>query len=310
LVALSIGLVWAYIRNKITPMPLMIGLLVLSSFDLLALDQRYLSHENYIEADELQQALVATQADTQIQADPNKPFRVFDYSDEINGPWNSSRASYFHNAVSGYHPAKLALYQDLIERQLGNNNMNVFNMLNTKYFIGNNPATQQPQAQINPDAFGPVWLVKQIHYVKTADDEMRALNTVNRDTAIVQEKFRNAIKLAPRFDSAATITVKDYLNDKITYDFNAASDQFAVFSEIYYPRGWRAFIDGKESEIIKVNYALRGLAVPAGKHTIEFRFEPAAYKTGNTVMLICTIIAFALLAAAIFFTVRKKQAKA
>ncbi|HEY0676911.1 MAG TPA: YfhO family protein [Chitinophagaceae bacterium] len=308
LVALAFVLIGAYIKNKLKPLPLIIGLLVLSSFDLLAIGRRYLNNENFVEPDEFESIFIPTAADQQILADPNKPFRVFDQTDENNGPFNSSRASYFHNSVGGYHPAKLGLYQDLIENQIANGNMEVFNMLNTKYFIVNDPSTRQAVPQINPNAFGAAWLVKHVHFVKTPDDEMRSLDSLSlRDTAIVQEKFQSAVKSKPQFDSAATIKVTEYGNDKITYQFSAKSDQFVVFSEIYYPRGWNAFIDGKKSDYAKVNYVLRGMSVPAGQHTIEFRFEPASYKTGNMLMLISSLIAYLLLIAAIVIEWRKRK---
>ncbi|MGB8191014.1 MAG: YfhO family protein, partial [Chitinophagaceae bacterium] len=290
LVVLAIGLLWAYIKDKLKPMPVMIGLLLLSTYDLLAVDLRYLNHDNYVDEDEFEQYFTPTTADRQIQADPNKPFRVFDQTDEENGPFNSSRASYFHNSVGGYHAAKMGLYNDLIEYHIGNMNMNVLNMLNTKYFMMNDPSTKQPVAQINPNAYGPVWLVKQVHFVKTPDEEIKALDSISlKDTAVVLEKFRSAVPSQPQFDSSATIRVNEYLNDKITYQFNATSNQFAVFSEIYYPRGWNTFIDGKKAEHIKVNYALRGMSIPAGQHTIEFRFEPESYERGNLITLIASI---------------------
>lgn len=305
LVALALALLWAYIRGKIKPMPLMLGLLLLSSFDLLALGRRYLNNDDFVDEEQFETAFQPTPADTQILADPNKPFRVFDQTED---PWNSARGAYFHNLIGGYHPAKLGLYQDIIERQLGNGNMQVYNMLNTKYFIMMNPANRQPAAQINPDAFGPVWLVKHLHFVKNADDEMRALDSIGlRDTAVIQQKYQSAIKFQPQFDSSATIKVNEYLNDKITYQFNAATNQFAVFSEVYYPRGWNVFIDGNKAEYVKVNYALRGMAIPAGQHTIEFRFEPASYKTGNTLMLIGSLLAYGLVIAAIVTDRRKKK---
>ncbi len=308
LVALAVVLLGAYIKNKLKPLPLMIGLLVLSSFDLLAVGRRYLNNDDFVEPEDFEAAFMPTPADTQILSDPNKPFRVFDQTDETNGPFNSARASYFHNSVGGYHPAKLGLYQDLIERQLSNGNMQVFNMLNTKYFIVNNPATRQPAAQINPNAFGPAWLVKHLHFVKTPDDEMKALdNTSLKDTAIIQQKYEPAIKLQPQFDSSASIKVKDYLNDKITYDFSARTNQFAVFSEIYYPRGWDAYLDGNKVDYLKVDYALRGMTIPAGQHTIEFRFEPSSYKTGNLLTLIGSLLAYGLLIAAIVMDRRKKK---
>jgi len=308
-VVLAAVLLGLFIKNKLKPLPLMIGMLLLSTIDLLAYDVRYLNHDNFVEEDEFNSVFIPTAADQQILSDPAKPFRVFDQTDEQNGPFNSSRASYFHNSVGGYHPAKLGLYNDLIEYHLANMNLNVFNMLNTKYFMMNDPQTRQPVVQVNPAAFGPAWFVRHTHFVKNADEEIKALDSISlRDTVIVQESLKGKIPFQPQFDSAATIQVTEYLNDKITYKVSAATNQFAVFSEIYYPRGWNAFIDGKQTEHIKVNYALRGMAVPAGQHTIEFRFEPASYETGNTLMLIATILTFALLIAAIAMEVRKRRA--
>ncbi len=234
-----------------------------------------------------------------------RPFRVFDQTDP-QGPFSGSRASYFHNSVGGYHPAKLELYQDIIERQLSTGNMQVYNMLNTKYFISQDPASGQSYAQINPSAFGPVWLVKHVQLVPNADAEMNALNKLSKDTAVAQQKFAAQVK-QPQFDSAATIRVTEYLNDKITYAFSSSSNQFAVFSEVYYPRGWNAYIDGNKADYLKVNYVLRGLSIPAGQHTIEFRFEPESYKTANTLMLVASLITLALLIGAIVMSLRKRK---
>lgn len=311
IIAIAIGLIWAYIKNKLKPVPVMVGLLVLSTFDLLAVDIRYLNHNNYVEKEEFEQFFTPSQADLQIQSDPEKPFRVFDLSDQQNGPFNSSRASYFHNSIGGYHPAKLGLYQDLIEYHIQNMNINVLNMLNTKYVIQADRNSGQSVAQRNPGAFGPAWLVKNIHFVKSPDDEIKSLDSMGlRDTVIIQDKFRSAAGPQPQFDSAGTISVTEYLNDKITYKFSANGNQFVVFSEVYYPRGWNAFIDGKKVEYLKVNYALRGLAVPGGQHTIEFRFEPESVALSNTLLLVASILTFALLIAAIAMEVRRNRKKA
>jgi hypothetical protein len=298
----------AFIKGKLKPMALIIGLLVLTSIDLLALDRRYLSNDNFIEQEDFENAFAPTPADQQVMADPDKPFRVYDLTDEANGPWQSARAAYFHNSIGGYNAAKLGLYQDLIERQLSTGNMQVFGMLNTRYFLVNDRATGQAAAQRNPGAFGPVWLVKNLHFVKNADDEMKALdNTSLKDTAIIQQKYQSAIKFQPQFDSSASIKVAEYLNDKISYKFSAATNQFAVFSEIYYPHGWNVYIDGNKADYVKVNYLLRGMAIPAGQHTIEFRFEPSSYKLGNMLTLISCLIAYGLLIFAIYKGVKPQK---
>jgi hypothetical protein len=308
-ILLAVLLVGAYLKNKIKPTVMIIGLLLLSTIDLLAIDRRYLNDDNFVEAEDYESHFVAREADKQIMADPNKPFRVFDNTED---PFQLSTASaltsYYHNSIGGYSPAKLSLYQDIIEHQLSRGNMEVYNMLNTKYFITQNPATGASMAQLNPNANGPVWFVKAIQFVPNADAEMNALSTLHlKDTAVAQQKFASQVKQQTQFDSSATIKVTEYLNDKITYTSSSNTNQFAVFSEVYYPHGWNAYIDGQKADYIKVDYVLRGMSVPAGKHTIEFRFEPQSYKTANTLMLIATLLTFALLIAAIVFEFLKRR---
>lgn len=304
-IALAAGLLVYYVRNKLSPQIVAIVLSVLCAIDLFGVDLRYLSSKNYEPADETAE-FTPSRADMQIKQDTGY-FRVLDQTG--GNPFLDSRASYFHNSVGGQHPARLGLYDDLIQRQLAKGNMQVYNMLNTKYFIVSNPQDRQPIAQINPDALGPVWLVKTIKYVNNADEEMKALDTFNpKDTVIIDKREQSKVPFAPQFDSAASIQLVQNLNDKINYRFNAATNQFAVFSEIYYPDGWKAFIDGKETPIVRVNYALRGLAVPAGQHNIEFRFEPQSYITGDRISLIAGIISIlALLAGAWLLWKQNKQ---
>jgi hypothetical protein len=221
---------------------------------------------------------------------------------------NESFTSYHHNSVGGYHPAKLQIYQDLIENQIAKNNMQVLNMLNTKYFIVQNPQNGQPIAQMNPSAFGPVWFVKAIKYVADGREEMKALDSTNlRDTAVVQTKFKTNIGNEPVADSTATIRLIENKNDYILYESSAAANQYAVFSEVYYPRGWKAFIDGKELPIVKTNYALRGLPVPAGKHKIELKFEPRSYELGNSITMYASLLAFLLLFGSLFMEWRSSR---
>jgi hypothetical protein len=207
----------------------------------------------------------------------------------------TSHNSYLFNSVGGYHPAKLALYDDLMNRQLKKGNIHVFNMLNTKYFIVADEKGQ-PVAQLNPGALGPAWFVKAVKFVDNADQEMNALDNFDpKDTAIADKREAAKIKVNPGVDSASAITLVENLNDKITYKSSSKTGGFGVFSEVYYPNGWRAFIDGKETPIAKVDYLLRGLTIPAGEHTIEFRFHPSAYYTGDTISLIIGIISILIL---------------
>src|SRR4029453_219846 len=154
-------------------------------------------------------------------------------------------------------------------------------------------------ARLNPGAFGSCWLVSNIHFVNNADQEMAALDSINvRDTAIVENIYKDRIPFMPVKDSSASIRLIENLNDKISYSFKSKTNQFAVFSEIYYDKGWNAFIDGKPAPYCKVDYVLRGMSVPAGDHTIEFRFEPKSYLLGNRLSVWASLITYLLLIAA------------
>ncbi len=307
-VLISLALVWLYIKNRIKPVILLSALIVLSSYDLLAEGTKYLNDETYLDPDVLESVFAPTPADQKIKADPEKNFRVLDESS--GDPFTDSHASYFFNSVGGYHPAKLALYDDIIQRQLIKGNKRVYNMLNTKYIIRKGPDGRSDMAVLNPDAYGSCWLVSAIKYVNSSDEEMAALDTVNiQDTAITQKSFAADIPFTPVKDDSASIRLINNENDKISYQFNAKTNQFAVFSEIYYPKGWAAYIDGKESPYCKVDYVLRGMAIPAGSHRIEFRFEPRSFITGNRISVWAAIITYLLLIAAIFSSFRGKQEK-
>ncbi|KYP14002.1 YfhO family protein [Flavihumibacter sp. CACIAM 22H1] len=308
LIGLSIGLLYYYAKDKLSTQLVLIGILCLSSFDILSVGRRYLSSRNFVEPEEFENGLQATPADLQIKQDTRYPYRVFDRSTGGN-PFESARASYFHNSIGGYSPAKLGLYQDLIEHQLSKGNMQVYNMLNTRYFIMQNPADGKPVAQQNPAAFGPVWLVKEIMYVPDGDAEMKALDSTDLlKVAVVQEKFRAAAGGAPVADSAASITWLENKNDLVSYKSSASTPQFAVFSEIFYDKGWNAYIDGKLVPHVKTNYLLRGLAIPAGQHSIEFRFEPKAVALSKTITTVSTILLAMLLLAGMYTEIKSKKA--
>ena len=299
-VLLGAALAWLVIQKKIKAQWAAIGLVVLNLFDLVQVDLRYLSKGNYVPKDEFLDSYAPNRADIQIKQDTGY-YRVFDQSGGGN-PFEDPRASYHHNSVGGYHPAKLGLYDDIIQNQLQKGNMAVFNMLNTKYFITSNPTDRQPMAQQNPGAMGAAWAVKAIRYVNNADEEMKALDSLHpADTVVIDKREQSKIPFPPQYDSSTVIQLVKNMNDNITYQFNSPKNQFIVFSEIYYPRGWKALIDGKETEIVKANYVLRGLPVTAGKHTIEFKFEPASFLLGSKISLVIGILSFLILGWGIWY---------
>jgi hypothetical protein len=305
LIAAAVILLALFMRKKINASFLTIALILIIAFDLLNVDKRYLDYDNFREAEEVSNAFTPTQADLQILQDPDHAnFRVFNESPNFT---NESITSYHHNSIGGYSPAKLGLYQDLIEHQLGKGNMQVFNMLNTKYFIRQDQSGRT-MAQQNPGAFGPCWLVKGIKYVNSPNEEMLALDNTNlRDTAVISTSYQKNILQGPQPDSAASLTLKNRENDAITYSFKASAPQFAVFSEIYYNAGWNAYLDGKKTDYVKANYALRGMYVPAGSHTIEFKFEPASYYTGRTLTIWSIAIIYLTILLSIVLYIRKKD---
>jgi len=298
--------VWLAIRKTISPMVLGVGLAFFALIDSIMIDVKYLNYDNYQEKVENEGFFVRTKADNELLADTSF-YRVFNVSG-----FQENFTSYYHNSIGGYHAAKLAIYQDLIEHKLMKQQPNtlVFDMLNVKYFIRKDGNYQTQAYEKNNGALGNAWLVKNIQYVKDARAEMNALGNFNpKDTAVVQDTFKSSIPFEPVADSSATIArvANGDDHDLLTYSFNSATNQFVVFSEIYYKRGWKAYIDGKEAPIVKVNYVLRGLAVPAGKHDIRFEFKPQGYYQGKTITSIFTIILVVILVVGIFMEWRNRK---
>jgi hypothetical protein len=306
-IAAAVGLLWLAVQQKLKTAYVLIAILVLSSADLFTVGKRYLNERNFGDADVVNEGQFSpTAIDQQILNDTTRP-RVLNLTTD---PYTDAITAYHHRSVGGYHPAKLSIYQDLISFQLAKQPMNigVLNMLNTRYVIVPNPQNGQPSLQVNPAALGHVWFVKGIRYEKDAGEVMKAMNQFSPgDTAIVEEQYKNSIAFAPVFDSTASITQIINDNDLVRYRSNSNSNQFAVFSEIFYDRGWKATIDGKEAPIVKVNYVLRGLAVPAGNHEIVFEFKPASYYNSAKIAVITSAPIWLLLILAAFFSLRKKR---
>jgi hypothetical protein len=261
--------IYLYAKHWIKSGALYAAMILLCTLDLFSVAKRYLKEDSFIEPADLEAAYNDTRADIQLKSDTGY-YRIVNlaspsgdgrYSLSMSTAFNDAIASYKHNNIGGYSPAKLGLYQDLIERQIYNNiqawgsnpmmrdSFPVLNMLNMRYVIvpDRNDARQNMAMQ-NPFAMGPCWLVKEVKFVRNADEEMNALNVFDpARTAFVDERFKASVPFSPVYDSAANIKLVWNKNDEVRYEFNAASNQFAVFSEIYYPHGWKAYIDGKET---------------------------------------------------------------
>ncbi len=286
------------IREKIKVNVSILLLTALVLIDELPVAKRFLGDSSYVEADNsdintylmnsnppLYKVLIG------IEADKDPHFRVFNTASD---PFNDALTSAKARSVGGYHPAKLSIYQDLIEHQLSKQNMNVFNMLDTRYFIVN--GQNGLEYQVNPGAYGAAWLAKEIKYVKDANEEMRALDSTDLKTyAIVQDQFKKDISVAPAFDSTASIQLTVYDNDLVEYKVKAPTPQFAVLSEIYYSRGWKAYANNTEVPIVKTDYVLRGAALPAGTTSLRLEFKPESFYLGKKVTNITEAVILLLL---------------
>lgn len=288
IVAATFGLLWFYLKDKLKANHVILGLLLITLFDLWSVGRRYLNTESFVEANRVT-TLQPNPADVQILQDKDPNFRVFDSTDP--NVFQSSRVSYFHKSLGGYHAAKLQRYEDIKDRHLSQNNQAVYNMLNTKYVIVNG-ANNQPVAQQNPNALGNAWFIDNIRIVNTPNEEIDALTAFNpSNDAIVHKEFSNYVP-SQTFQKGGTIQLIDYRPNRLTYQSNSQAEQFAVFSEIWYGpnKGWQAYIDDNPVEHIRVNYLLRGMKVPAGQHKIEFVFDPKTYKTGSLVSQLSSLI--------------------
>ena len=300
------AIIWFTTIKKITANVATILLVIISFADIIMVSNRYLNKENFVPYDEFAGERTPSTSDLQILADKTQ-FRVFN---QMGGdPFQDAQTSYFHNSIGGYSPVKLGLYQDIITHQLSKGNFPAFNMLNTKYIIAQNQQTGKPMVQQNPDAAGNVWFVKNIKYVNNANEEMLALDSLKvKETVVIDNREKAKVTLEPQFDTTAKINLVENKNDLITYQSSSTTNQFAVFSEIYYAEGWKAYIDDKETAIVKVNYILRGLSVPAGNNKIRFEFKPSSYTLGNTLSLVSGVISYLLLIVGIFL-LYKQQTK-
>ncbi len=300
--------IWLYLRNTLKPVVALAIIAVVAIGDLLIVGKKYLNDDNYVPKDEVQyENFTKSAIDQQILSDKEPHFRVYNA-----GPERFSASDYkvstFHRSIGGYHPAKLRIYQDVIEKYLSAGaNQQVLNMLNTKYIIAPNLQSGQPMLLPNQEGYGPAWLVKNIKFVKDEAAEIVAIGETNlKDTAVIAEAYANGLS-QPQWDSAATVTLLKYDNDAIEYEVNASSPQFLVCSEVYYPYGWNAYIDGQQTNYVKTNYLLRGLQVPAGKHNIRFVFEPASYKKGVNISYIFSYVILLLVAGGFFMAWRESK---
>jgi hypothetical protein len=222
----------------------------------------------------------------------------------------SGRASYFHNSIGGYHGAKLLRYNELIEFQISQNNIQVLNMLNTKYFIIPDDQ-QQPVSQLNPDALGNAWFVRSYRYVDNANQEMSALDDFDpSEEAIIDRRFEYLLAgFQPSLDTSANIQLVHYHPNRLSYRAHTTKEQLAVFSEIFYEKGWNAYVNNELLPHFRVNYLLRAMILPPGDHLIEFKFEPTSYYTGKKLSNLSSILFLLSVAALIAVEIIRRHRK-
>jgi Bacterial membrane protein YfhO len=326
LISIASVFVWLFVKSKINKFILIPILGILILFDLAMVDKTYLNDKKFTGKKEAVNPFPITEADKAVLEDKDPNYRVLDITDQANGPFNSARASYYHKSIGGYHAAKLRRYQELIEAHIAKEmqslistlsanptdsairasfaQQGVLNMLNMKYLIYN-PAASPLQ---NRYALGNAWFVKEVKMVKNADEELKMVGEINSaTTVVVDERYQSQLEgYTSKSDAAATIKLINYKANHITYESTAASEQLAVFSEIYY-KDWNAYIDGEQKPYFSADWVLRGMRVPEGKHTIEFKFEPQKYYLGEKISLISCLVLFSFIGVSLFMAWKKKE---
>lgn len=300
-ILLAAGLVWMLANKKIQPNYFIVGILLLVLVDMVMVSKRYLNKDDFIKS--FEKPVNPSQADLEIMKDKDPHFRVMNTT---VSPFNDATTSFFHKSVGGYSGAKLRRYQDLIEFHLGRGSMNVFNMLNTKYFIVK--GDRGPAAQRNPEAYGNAWFVDRIKWVESPDSAIASLDKTDlKNVAVIEPDQKSKLGSFEPGSGSGEISLVSYKPDELVYKTKSSVKNLAVFSEVYYndDKGWEAYIDGNSVPHFRVDYILRALIVPSGEHEVKFVFRPKAFYTGEKIALVCSILLFGIILGAAFFIVKK-----
>lgn len=301
-VLLTAGMLWLYLKDKLKQSVVIAALGLLILVDLVSVDTKYVNADHFVNRSYLKQAFTPTEADKEIRKDQTH-YRVLDLS--VN-PMKSARASFFHNSIGGYHAAKPGRMQELFDFYLSEGNQQVINMLNTKYFIIENDG--KTIAQHNYETNGNAWFVTDIEWADTADDEMTGLGAIDtKKTAVLNKSYQSAVGSSTfAADSTTQIKLTDYQPNHLIYEYHTDEDRLAVFAEIYYPHGWEVKVDGQPVEMLRANYVLRAVMLPAGSHQVTFQFNPQVVKTGSSITLASGILLILLIIGGLIFSFRNK----
>ncbi|SDC73099.1 YfhO family protein [Williamwhitmania taraxaci] len=286
-VLMAAGLLLAFVYKKVNIKLFVMGLLALILMDMWTVNHRYISSKDFAMKSQVAIPFPKSAANEQILKDTDPNYRVYNVS---VSPFNDASTSYFHKSIGGYHGAKMRRYQELIDRQIGNGNMAVLNMLNTRYFIIQGQT--EPEVRYNADALGNAWFVDKIQLVDNADQEIDALTSFNpKSLAIVDKRFEQQLTVKSfNPDTTAKIALLEYAPNKLVYSYTTSAPRVAIFSEIFYDKGWNATIDGKSAPYFRANYVLRGMMLPEGTHKVEFQFKPAMYEVGKNIDLASSLL--------------------
>ena len=294
-----------FIKKKINALLMVIAVTTIASIDVIMVGGHYLTEKSFDSKDNYAASeFPMSDADKTILADKDPNYRVFNTT--VGSPFEDAKTSYYHKSIGGYHAAKLGIYEDISTYQInGRPNPAVLNMLNAKWIIMDQD--KKSVAIKNPNALGNAWFVKGINFVKGSVAEMKALDNLNtKDSAVLQDTEKLLVTNFTPADSTSSIVQTKYDNDAISYESNAKANHFAVFSEVYY-KDWNAYIDGAKVPVIKANYVLRALMVPAGKHNIDFKFEPSTIKYSKLISGVAGWVLTILLVLALALNFKKKN---
>lgn len=311
IVILIAGSVWLYLKQKVTMPVLLTAVGVITLVDLWTVDKRYLNNESFTSSTSLSDHMPKREVDDLILMDRDLSYRVFDLT---TSPFEDAKISYYHKSLGGYHAAKLMRFQEILEHQFsGAINEDVLDMFNVRYVITHDQSNNSERIQRRSTAAGNAWFVNKVTFVDSNAEEMQAIGSFNpQEEAFVHKEFKDKVNGGRLGQPTnAEINLVSYHPDTMRYEYTAPNDVFAVFSEVYYDKGWKAYVDGEEVPIIRADYILRALQLPGGNHSVEFVFAPESMKISNVLSLIASIVLVLGLLAAVFFHYRKKgQVKA
>ncbi|NNK19031.1 MAG: YfhO family protein [Maribacter sp.] len=285
-IVLAAAVLWLYLKQRLKENILLILLGVFIVVDLVGVDKRYVNKEDFVSKRSMSDPFPEKSVDKQILQDESI-YRVYNPQEGLNG----ASTSFFHKSIGGYHAAKPAGLQDLFDFYIYKGKIEILNMLNVKYVIQQDEEGNSAPA-MNPDANGNAWFVSKLIEVKSADEEIKALDNldVKNEAVVNTARFENVNRFNFHTDSLANVSLVDYEPNHLTYRATNPNAGVLVFSEMYYENGWNAYIDGQAKDHFRVNYVLRALHIPDGDHTIEFKFEPPVIKHGSQITLASSII--------------------